>query len=369
MSLVVLACFSGPLLAEDKTLKFAWFSSLYPEHSFWQQNWAFSKAAADDLGVELTPYYLNSDQIQCQSALKAVQKDGSYKGIIFINMKSQNQSLIELIDQGQAPAVSHTIPLDYAKTGAPGAEGSQWVAEILVDEEKSGYDLAKKLIDEAIANQLFDQDGKVQVFAIIGSKTDSVGLIREKGFLRAVGEYDNVVLHQIFYARHWSSEESYKFTVTALKRYPETTVVLSGNDDIALGVIDAARQQGRQPGRDILTGGIDGTVELMKKVRQGEAVCTVGGLFLHGAWSLVVLYDYLNGVSLDDQGGSIVRVDNTVIDRSNVGNYLQAFEQANWEKIDFTVFSKYQTPDDKGYEFAMPRIVDQLIVEQRIEAD
>lgn len=346
--------------AEQKPLSFVWFSSLYPEHSFWRQNWEFTKAAADQLNITLTPYYLNSDQVKYKTLLAELGKDERFDGVIFVNLKKQDRAIVELIQAGKQAGVNHTIPMNYAITGKPGANNSKWVAEVLVDEEKSGYDLAKRLITQAQKQGLADEQGNILVFSINGSKTDSVGVRREQGFLKAIAEYDNVVLQQKFNARHWSKQESYKFARLALKRYPKTHVVISGNDDIALGVIEAAKEHGLNPGKDILTGGIDGTTELLEKVNAGDAVCTISGLFLHGAWSLIVLNDHLKGAAIAERGSHTINVGNTLVDSSNVALYLSAFRERNWQDIDFLSFSKSENSKLERYAFSLDSIVKQL---------
>lgn len=358
--IAVIYCFPTLAAGEKSNVQFAWFSSLYPEHSFWRQNWQLSHAAAEQLGVSLTPFYLNSDQVKYQRLLQEVSDNANFDGMVFVNLKKQDKAIVNLINKSQQYGVNHTIPMDYQTTGVPGQKGSRWIGEILVDEEQSGYDLAKRLIEEAIEKNTVGKDGKIRVFTINGSKTDSVGIRREKGFLKAINEYDNVVLQQRFNARHWSKEESYKFTRSALRRYPLTNVVISGNDDIALGVIEAAHELGIQPGKKVLTGGIDGTVELLEKIKQGEAVCTISGLFLHGAWSVVVLYDYLQGIDISENGSSTINVENTLIDNNNVSEYLTAFKQRNWQEIDFLKFSKAKHKDRKLYEFSLSTVVEQL---------
>ena len=52
-------------------------------------------------------------------------------------------------------------------------------------------------------------------------------------------------------------------------------VVYAQNDDMALGVIQAIKEYGLKPGKDITVIGIDATKEALKAVKNGEMYCTI----------------------------------------------------------------------------------------------
>jgi simple sugar transport system substrate-binding protein len=61
-----------------------------------------------------------------------------------------------------------------------------------------------------------------------------------------------------------------------LKRYGSRfTVVYAQNDDMAIGAIDAIKEYGLKPGKDIIVFGTDGTKQALLAVKRGEMYNTV----------------------------------------------------------------------------------------------
>lgn len=355
---IICVTFSLTVHAEPNALKFAWFAELYPEHSFWAQHLAFSQAVANDLNVELSTNYAETDQIIYKRLLQEAIDQG-VDGLLLINIKKQDQAILSILDGGTVPAISNVLPMDYNIVGQPREKYADWIGEVLVDEVKSGYDLANLLIAEARKKNLLGKDGKLHMVAIAGNQSDGVGIRRNEGLMKAVAEHSDLILHQMFYEPNWSRVGGERFTIASLKRYPETSIIWSANDDISLGVIEGVKKSKLVPGKDVLTGGIDGTIDVIEKVATGEAVCTVSGLFMHGGWVTILLHDYLNGIDFESDTGVIINVDNTVIDINYAQAYLDKFADGNWDKIDFKKLSKVHNPNLKTYEFSVGILLEQ----------
>ena len=348
------------IAADPNPLKIAWFSELGPEHSFWKQNHAFASAAAQDLGVELIPHYVHSDQILYRELLAdcvAPASDRRVDGVIFLNIKRQGHALLRTIEQGDVPAISNVLSMDYSEVGMPRGRYQNWIGEIIDNEAYNGHRLAMRLIKQARARKLQAPDGRIHLVAVNGKATDSAAERRHRGLLKAVAEQDDVTLHQTFYAVNWSRDEGELFARVALQRYPRTCVVWCANDDVLLGVLKASETLGRSTGRDLLVGSIDGTIDVIRKVASGEVECTLGGLSLHGGWAVVLMHDYLHGIDFRDDTGLLIRNETMMIDRKVASEYLDRLGDGDWSRVDFQRFSKVYRPDLESYPFSLAEVM------------
>jgi ABC-type sugar transport system substrate-binding protein len=344
---------------------FAWFANGTKEQVFWKQHLAITQAAAKDLNIAISQHFAQTDQIRFKHLLREAVKSKAgipkNDALIFGNVKNQGSAIMDIIEQGNIPGVLNVSRIDYKDTGMPRERYSNWVGEIYVDEIDAGYRLANSLIKTARAKNLYSvKDDKIHLLAITGVFSEIVAIQRKQGLMKAVREHDDVVLEHQFDTKSWTSKAAYKIAQTALRRYPETTVVWGANDDIALGVIEAARSIGLKSGDDFIIGGIDGTLELIKKIVTGEAHATVAGLSFHGAWATIILHDYLHGEDFAEGESTVLEVEASLIDQKNAQAYLQYFGDDNWDKIDFSQFSKVLNPDLQRYNFSVNGLIKQV---------
>src|SRR5690606_680764 len=103
-----------------------------------------------------------------------------------------------------------------------------------------------------------------------------------------------VQLRQLVYGE-WNRQRAYEQALSLLQRYPQVRHVWSANDEMAFGVLQAARELGRQPGRDLHLTGLNNSSALFQAYRAGDIEVLVTGHFTLGAWALVMLHDHAKG--------------------------------------------------------------------------
>jgi hypothetical protein len=108
-----------------------------------------------------------------------------------------------------------------------------------------------------------------------------------------------------------------------------------------------------KPGVDVLTGGIDWARLGVDNVEKGVFTATVGGHFMDGGLSLVMVYDYYNGVPL---GENIKKHKFYLLDKKNILEYKKIFNTKMWSKIDFKALSKFKNPIREKYDFSLKSI-------------
>ncbi|OHD10417.1 MAG: hypothetical protein A2Y34_01170 [Spirochaetes bacterium GWC1_27_15] len=347
-------------MAKDKSIGV--FVSLNEEHAFWKSVRSFMEAVASDLKINLRWDYADNNQIKASNDIeKETSGANPIDAALIVNFKQQGESFFTALDKKKMPTIIHVVGADHNVSGKPREKHKSWIAEIVVDEEKVGYELAKRLINDAEKKGLKSSDGKIHIIAISGLVSDLLSQQRETGMLKAINEKSNLVkFEQIVSTVDWSTREGHDKFIHVIERYPSISVVWCANDDIALGVVKGIREIGKLPGKDIVTGGIDWVPEALQLVKKGEMVCSIGGLSWHGGWATILFYDYLNGKDFINDTTVTVETQPEVLSQENVDTFLKVFGDGNWEKVDFKKFSKTLNPKLKKYDFSLKNLMNSL---------
>ena len=76
---------------------------------------------------------------------------------------------------------------------------------------------------------------------------------------------------------------------------------------------------------------------------------------MDGGWVMVLLHDYHYGKDFIQETTSF-KSQLFALNASNIDNYLNRFDQQNWQKINFRQFSKIYTPLVK-YNFSVESVI------------
>ncbi len=365
MGMVMLCVFGGgsvvSVRAEDQ-IEVTFVSCCLPEGFFWPKVETFMAAAADDLNINLEVIYAEMNHVKMtRLATDVANRPHPPDYLIVDNYKLQGGDMIQAADAAGVKVFLMANGLNeelVAEFGTPREKFSHWIGELTPDNHFAGYHLTKTLIDQALAQGGKAGDGTLHLLAVAGDHVTPAGLQREAGLAQAVAEYPDVVLQQVF-PGHWQQAEAYKRVSAALDRFPETGAIWAANDEMALGAIEAAVEAGKIPGQNIFFGGVNWKKEALQKVENGTMAGSVGGHFMMGAWTLVVLYDYHHGKDFVDEGVQLRQTIFDVLTAKNVQEYLSIFGDEDWQKIDFTRFSKILNPTLTDYEFSVEAILRQ----------
>jgi simple sugar transport system substrate-binding protein len=109
----------------------------------------------------------------------------------------------------------------------------------------------------------------------MGTKGSSPELDRDKGLREILGTDKNIDCTNSAYC-DFTYKSGKKEMERCLREYGKKfTLVYAQNDDMALGAIDAIKEYGMTPGKDIAVFGTDGTRQALLAVRCGEMYNTV----------------------------------------------------------------------------------------------
>ena len=340
--------------------KIAWFWS-NPDSGFWPVVERFVSAASRDLGVDIDIYPYGDNPMMVVPTVEKVlsQADSRPDAIMFHNYKNTGQDILELAEKYQVPAFVFNAGFSpESQVGKPREKYKYWIGQMLPDDEHAGYVLARRLMTEAQKINRRGKDGKIHVVALEGNRSSEASNARVRGFNRAIKENPDFVIEQFFHSKWWERLAFEAFELSII-RYPEVSMFWAASDSMAIGVVKAAEQHGWVPGRDFVTGGVDLLPGDLDYLISGKLSVSVGGQYAEGAWTIILLYDYLNGydfTGFESTTFSSRMKDYTKSDITESRNLSENLTRENINKIDFKRFSRTYNPDLKAYNFAFQEL-------------
>jgi ABC-type sugar transport system substrate-binding protein len=335
------------------------FISIGEPAPFWDVFSAATTAAAEDLDVDLEILNAHGDHLRMIEMAREVASRPSKPDYLLVNgEKGTGGRLIEVAAAAGLKTLLIMSTFDDAdaqKYGKPREKLPTFLGTLRPDNERAGHDLARALM--AAAHAKFPSP-LLRLLAISGVKATRPAADRDRGLRRALADTPEVALAQLVHS-DWNRDKARRQMMGLLRRWPDTRVVWAANDPMALGTMDAAQARGLVPGRDLLIGGLNWSIPALQLVRSGELVASAGGHFLGGAWALVLLRDYHDGIDFAHDGLEVV-FPMGIIDHSNVDDYLRHFGDQRWDKIDFRRFSRSLNPKLKSYEFTLQKVLEQF---------
>lgn len=309
------------------------------------------QAAADRLGMQLTIHYTDRDtRTLLTFAREALQGTDRPDYLVFSNELNVAPEILRLsLGSGvKLLAVNNTFTANQLSIlGDLRSRYPDFLGSVVANDEEGGYLVAKRLIESrpsAASGQ------PVEMIAFSGTNTTPVSLQREQGLYRALAEYPHVRLRQIVLGG-WRRDRAHEQAQVLLKRYPNVSLIWTASDLMAYGVMDAVRETGKQPGKDVRLGTINDSTAALQALLEERLNVVVGGHFTLGGWALVLLNDYDKADPLNRQpiGNWRVRA-MSIRERSDSVRFMQANNQDDYG-IDVSQFVGGRSPAGVEYPF------------------
>ncbi|MGK0468675.1 substrate-binding domain-containing protein [Clostridium sp.] len=148
------------------------------------------------------------------------------------------------------------------------SDGSLWKCNIGSDFQEEGRRAARLLLER------FDNE-EVNIFELQGNRGSAPQIERQAGFSEIIKEYDNYKIVGTE-TGNFSFEDGKEVMKKFLSsNHNKINVLYAHNDDMALGAIEAIKEAGLIPGKDIIVIGIDGTRQALKSIIKGDMYCTI----------------------------------------------------------------------------------------------
>ncbi len=195
-----------------------------------------------------------------------------------------------------------------------------FVAFSSVDGVTQGYQIAVAMF------KAFKTPGKGKILALQGQLGNNSAIERMQGLQKALKEYPGVQLVDTQVA-DWSPQRALNITQTWLAKYPAIDGIWSANDDMALGAVQALKQQ-KLNGK-VKVAGVDGVSAAIRAIESGDMVATVANNgFLQGGYMTAYAYNAFIGKIDPMTMPKSKRLFNTkaeFVDKSNVAAFRKNF--------------------------------------------
>lgn len=326
---------------------------------YWHNVSQAMHGAARSLGMALEVRYADRNHVQPIAIAREVAarpKALRPQFVVFTNDYSAGPEILRILD---AAGIDHFMafsgiqPALKSQTGAPRQKFKHWLGSLEPRAQDAGYLTAKALIAAARASPWARSNpGPMQLLAIAGDRSTPSSMARNAGMRQAVAEAGDVVLVQEVFGE-WRRDRAREQMRVLLRRHPQLRLVWAGNDEMALGAMEAWRAHGGTPGVDGFFSAINSSAEALEARRQGALSALAAGHFLAGAWSLVMLYDYAHGLDFASEGLEQQRPMFVLLEGPALARWSQHAAQPLAQQWDFRSHSKRLNPRRTvyGYEF------------------
>lgn len=271
----------------------------HADESFWVVYSDFMRAAADSLGMRLQVVYGERDTrrlLESARRIRALEPAPDY--LLFVNEMYTAPELLRIFEGSSVKLFSlHSTltPEQQSIVGGTRDRYRNWIGSLIPNDEEAGYLMARQLIDR-LAGQ------PAEMLAFSGVRSTPSAALREQGLRRALAESPQIKLRQLVYGQ-WQRERAYDQARTLLQRHGAIRMVWSANDEMAFGAMQALREQGGQPGRDVYFAALNNSQAVLQARISGELSILLSGHFTLGGWAMVLLHDYHAGMDFAPRGG------------------------------------------------------------------
>ena len=332
------------------------------DETYWVSAADAMHRAAHSLGMQLRVIYAERDRLEpIAIARRLAQLPPAQRPqyVIFTNDYSVAPGVLRALEGSGIQAFltySGIQPELRDQVGVPRGRYPFWLGSLEPRAQDAGYLTARALIAAARKQpQLKAADGKFHMLAIAGDRSTPSSVARNQGMHRAVQEAPDALLLQEVYGE-WRRDKARVQAQELFQRYPEARLVWSGNDEMALGAMQAWQVRGGKPGKDALFSGVNTSAQAFEALRQQELTALAGGHFLAGAWALVLLFDYHRGVDFRAEGLELVYPMFKLFSAHSSLRFEKSFGTGQ-RPLDFKPFSKYHHPALRHYDFDLEKLL------------
>jgi len=262
------------------------FSQLGSESDWRNANSESVKEAAAEAGIELL--FENAEQSQ-EKQFEAIRS--------FVEKKVDVIAIAPVIETGWEPILREVkqagIPVIMVDREMKISDQSLYVTFIGSDFYEEGRKAGKFLRD-----YMRDEPGPIRIAELKGTEGSSPTIERAKGFRDIIREREDF---EIILSEHanFTVEGGRQVMEQFLReRGGEIRVLFAHNDDMALGAVEAIKEYGLRPGKDIIIISVDGSRRALEKLAAGEFNFVVECNPLIGPQIMQAVQEIMEGRSL-----------------------------------------------------------------------
>ncbi|MCO4799292.1 MAG: ABC transporter substrate-binding protein [Colwelliaceae bacterium] len=322
---------------------------------FWKNKTLLMQKSALELGINLTVY---NAPLSAQNRYAYTKQINKYLSshqhpdfiISYLWLKTE-ENFIAMLDNFKIPFISINSNIDKHNEffGNPREKYQYWLAHISPDDFDTGYQLAKKLIEQYKVNHTASPN----ILALGGRRDSSSSQARKLGLDAYLKQHKKVNFLQ-YISTNWTSNDATLKMNALLNRHPKIDIVWAANDSIATGVSDAlvSKVRSTQP----IIGGVDWLPKVLPKIKTKKISLSLGGHMFDGVWAQVLLYDYFNGVDFISDTGGIIKTNMVEISPKNIEKMSKKLTPKNFHHFKIKQLSKCFNPTLNKYDINVEKM-------------
>ena len=226
-----------------------------PSNPYWKAEADTAQAAVTKLGYKATVSANNNDP-ETQNQLIETAINDKVAGIL-LDPAGADESVAAVQKAVDAKIPVVLINAEISKTGLAKAQ--------IVSNNAQGANLGAEAWAEAM-------DYKGTYVELFGKPSDNNAQVRSDGYKSVISQYPDLKMVGKEIA-NWDRQQGQEKMESLLSKNPDVKGVIAGNDEMALGAINALKEKGKLDQVKVL--GFDGNPDAVKAVQDGEMVATV----------------------------------------------------------------------------------------------
>jgi ribose transport system substrate-binding protein len=217
-------------------------------------------------------------------------------------------------EEGMAPALESAreanVPVFFVDREANAEICKQYITFMGSDFVRQG-ERAAEWLDKATG-------GKAKIVELQGTLGASVTADRGEGFRRGIKKHlgMQVIASQ---TGNFTRADGQTVTEQIIGAYPDLTAVYAQNDEMAIGAIQALKDGGFTPGKDVTVVSVDGERDALQAIIKGELGATVETNPRFGPLAFATAKKFLSGQAVPER----IFVQDHLFDKSNAEQFVK----------------------------------------------
>lgn len=213
----------------------------------------FARQEADNLGVGLT-IAIPQEEVDLEKQVSMIEAAIEHKANAIVISAASSDGVVPAIKKAREAGIK-IVNFDTR------ISDKSVVDAFVGGDDVDGAYKAGKYICEQLGGQ-----GETAI--ITGLMAQSTGIDRYEGFMRACAEYPGirVVAEQ---GAEWSSDKAADVTANILTANPKVQAIFACNDQMAVGMVNAAKAAGKKQ-EDLILVGYDGILDAVNMTLSGD---------------------------------------------------------------------------------------------------
>lgn len=322
-----------------------------PTGQFWPESTQFAQAVSEDLGVNLEVQHANRDYLRMQRQIAEVLRRAAPPDyLLLVNERFALSHQIRTINQAKVPfflAYNH-LQRESQELKTPRESYKYWLGALVPDNEYAGRQLTAHLVDKIAPRP-------ASILVLAGDNLTAAAKLRETGLRNYLQNHPGAQITARINGE-WGYSLPRQQVAGLLRRHPDINLIWSANGAMAIGALDAIKSMTDIPQRPAI-GSINWDSEEIAQLKSGQLTVSIGGHFMTAGMSLVLVYDYHQGIDFADDGGLLQkrRLFSSMTPKQ-VHSYPM-LSSRDWPKIDFKLLSKHHNKQLTRYNFNIKELI------------